>query len=206
MLDLWTSNPEKQARFNAVRRALEQVDGNLTLWIEPGTPIPVVSMSIDLGQQAAADLMHGLGLVPDQDGIARHDQVSMAWRNGRLVLTTNPGGPDAVHESGGFTDNEDVRQALAAMPTPNQFKAILRPAALMHHVQAFAPLLLSAEQQQRFSAYQQRVQDRSSFAFLSMDADSKGFYLDAGGLLALIAGVVIGQSTIDPQLLLQATN
>jgi RNA polymerase sigma factor (sigma-70 family) len=203
-----TSNTEVMRRtFLAIKNAFEQVDGDVVTWLQPGTPLPTWSLAADLPQAAAQNLFTGLGLNPDAQGIVHYNTVTMGWREGRLIITSNPQGLAGVVESGGFTDHEDVQRGLTAMPNPDAMLcAVLRPGALVTQLQSFSPLFLTAEQQEQFTAYQKQVTETNAYGFLSLGLNAEGMKIDAGGVLAIAAAAGFIKLMLDPLIMLNANN
>lgn len=190
----------------SVLDALADVDGHLRCWIQPGSPVPTMSFVVDLPEAAARSLLASIG-TPGTDGTVFVAGATFGWADGMLKGTTHPGGLSAVVESGGFTKHDEVQRALAAMtPDPVSFCVIMRPEPLVTQILPFAAMFMPVEQQQQLTAYQRRLAQTKAFGYLTLASSPTGMQVDAGGLLAFIAGVMIGNLLAEPEMLLRAIN
>jgi hypothetical protein len=186
----------------AVTGSIERIDGTLVAWIEPGVPVPTVTVEADMPQAAADALIAATGEPRAADGsitvFTGMLSLTLGWQDGRLVLTTVPGGLAAIDRRGGFTKHQDVQQALAAMPSrqPN-LCAVLRPIALVECVAPFVAMA-GPEWSKRLTDYEQRLEQSSAYAFISIDNDAQGTRVDAAGLLSLVAGGALAAAAQSP--------
>lgn len=187
-------NPQRLV--GAIRQALGAVDGHIVAWVEPGVPLPTVTVEVDLPQAAADALIAATGEPRAADGsissFTGMVTATLGWRDGRLIFTTVPGGLDAIDRRGGFPRHPEVQRAFDAMPDrqPN-LAVILRPAALVETVAPFVAMA-GPEWGQRLEAYEQRLVADSAYAYFTVASDAQGLRMDAAGLLALVAGAVMG--------------
>jgi len=182
--------------------AIRRIDGTVVAWIEPGAPVPTVTVEADMPQAAADALIAATGEPRAADGsitsFTGMVSLTLGWQDGRLILTTVPGGLAAIDRRGGFSKHQDVQRAFAAMPSkqPN-LCALLRPTAL---VECIAPFVAMAgpEWSKRLGDYEQRLEQDSAYAYLTILGDAQGMRADAAGLLSLVAGGVLAATAQSP--------
>ncbi len=188
----------KQARLTVTKAAVEAlrgIDGSLVAWLEPGSPMPIITLEADLPKSAADALIASTGQTADADGTvcvsAGMAMLWMGWHDGRLVCTTNPGGLGAVDRSGGFTSQPEIVRALAAMPKASPTVcALMRPAAMMHTAGPFVGML-APDQLTHVAEYEKRLSADTAYGFLTIVPSSEGVRMEASGMLALIGGAYL---------------
>ncbi len=186
--------------------AIFRIDGQARCWVQPGTPIPTLSILVDMPSEAAQPLLTSLGAPAGGESIT-YGALTIGWRDGTLICTTRPDGLAGVSESGGFGKHPEVQRAFAAMSQePVGFCAILRPEALIAQALPFAAMLMPDDQQRLLTTYHHGLRDAKAFGFLTTVSSQGGTRVDAGGLLALIAGAMVGRLLAEPEMLLRAIN
>lgn len=118
---------------------------------------------------------------------------TMGWNAGRLIITTNPGGIKAVRHDGGFTEQAEVKRALAAMPkNPSSVCAVLSPSALMTQCIPFMAMGKDdPKDPQRFIDYQRQLAASKANSYLTIARGDNGLILDANGIFAIFSGIVL---------------
>lgn len=186
----------------ALSEAIRSIDGAIVAWIEPGVPVPTITVEADLPRAAAEALIAATGEPRAADGsittFTGMVSLTLGWQDGRLILTSVPGGLAAIDRRGGFTRHQDVQRAFAAMPSKQtNLCTVLRPTAL---VECIAPFVAMAgpEWSKRLADYEQRLEQESAYAYLTIRGDAQGMHIDAAGLLSLVAGGVLAASAQSP--------
>jgi hypothetical protein len=179
-----------------IRQSLERADGTLLAWIGPGSPMPALNVALDLPEAEARSCIAGLGLVPDQEGSATAlvgpVLVSVGWREGRLLATTDPAGLAAFTGAGGFTAQPEVVRALACLPGPVTGCVLVRPAALLDAVMPYLPILGAQVPMPALNRYRDRLAAAKAFGLLTVAGDAEGrTVVDARGSLVLAGCVVL---------------
>lgn len=174
----------------AIRQAIEASDGTLVAWVEPGAPMPVVTVCLDMGRAEAAALVAGLGIPVAADGTASAQigpvQVAIGWRDGWLYATTAPAGLDAVH-AGGFATQPEVVRALAALPAQVTACTLVRPAALLDMAMPYLPMIGAQMPMAELKAYRTRLAAGQAYGLLSVAGDAQGrAVIEARGSLVLV--------------------
>jgi hypothetical protein len=75
--------------------------------------------------------------------------------------------------------------------------AVLRPIALVECVAPFVAMA-GPEWSKRLTDYEQRLEQSSAYAFISIDNDAQGTRVDAAGLLSLVAGGALAAAAQSP--------
>lgn len=186
----------------AMGEAIRRIDGSIVAWVEPGVPVPTVTIEADMPKAAAEALIATTGEPRAADGsitsFTGMVSLTLGWQDGRLIFTTVPGGLAAIDRRGGFSKHRDVQRAFAAMPSrQSNLCVVLRPTAL---VECIAPFVAMAgpEWSKRLAAYEQRLEQDSAYAYLTVAGDAQGLRIDAAGLLSLVAGAVLGAAAQSP--------
>ena len=186
------------ALMTALTEAVRRIDGTVVLWVEPGAPLPTVTLEADLPQAAAEALLAATTLPRAADGtlstLIGMAQLTIGWQSGRLICTTVPGGPAAIDRRGGFSDTPEVRRALAAMPDANpNLCVLLRPTALVDCIAPFVAMA-GGDSGERLAAYRRKLLQNSAYAYCTLAGDERGMRLEASGLLSLVAAGVLGSA------------
>ena len=190
-------NQQLLSKLSAIANALDEVNGHLIAWAEPGMGLPILTAEADLPQAVAERMITELGLSRQTDGTvllpASMLMWTMGWNAGRLIITTNPGGISAVRHDGGFTEQVEVKRALAAMPkNPSSVCAVLSPSALMSQC---APFIAwgtgDPKNVQRFIDYQRQLAASKAHSYLTIAPGETGLILDANGIFAILSGIVL---------------
>ncbi|MEK7411792.1 MAG: sigma-70 family RNA polymerase sigma factor [Planctomycetota bacterium] len=180
---------------------LKRIDGTMLAWIEPGAPFPMVTVEADMTAADAAAVIDAAGLSADADGIAMTMAgpvaVTIGWRNGHLIATTNPGGLDAIDRRGGFTAHPEIQRSLAAMPSGDIAEcALLRPINALDMAAPYVGMV-KPEMKGQLADYRARLDKTKSYAFISSSVVGTHMRLDASGIFAIIgAGVLASQMNI----------
>lgn len=190
---------ESEGWMTAMVNALAEADGSLIAWVEPGSPLPVATVELDLPRAAHDRLVTALaadrGIAVPADGtlsfIAGPISLALAWQHGRTVFTTNPAGIGAIERSGGFLRQPEIERALTALPPgPRSVCALLRPAALTAFASPFLGMM-DPESKPRLADYARRLEATRAFGFLSVGGDAAGRRIEAAGVLALVVGAAL---------------
>ena len=189
-------NQRLMTKLTAIANALDEVNGHLVAWAEPGVGLPVLTVEADLPQAAAERMMTELGLSRQADGTvllpASLLNWTMGWNAGRLIITTNPGGIKAVRHDGGFTQQAEVKGALAAMPeNPSSVCAVLNASSLMAQFAPFLALGAGDSKDTRLTDYQRQLAASKAHSYLTISQSASGHSLEANGILAIVSGMVL---------------
>ena len=184
------------------------IDGDVIAWIEEGTPFPHASCVIGLRAAVAARVLATLqarvGMVVNADGsrtgiwgmIALHAD----YRDGRLLLTTNPAGIAAsLLRPGGFTAHAEIQAALGEIPPDALIAGVSRSGAAWGALGHLLMLPLSQLNLPELMSLPQDLRQAGRHGFLAYRLHHGRMVLDSGGLLGgpcclygLITGVCIG--------------
>jgi hypothetical protein len=190
-------NQQLMTKLSAIATALDEVNGHLVAWAEPGMGLPILTVEADLPQAVAEWMITELGLARQTDGTVLLSSSmlmwTMGWNAGRLIITTNPGGIKAVRHDGGFTEQAEVKRALAAMPkNPSSVCAVLSPSALMTQCIPFMAMGTDdPKDPQRFIDYQRQLAASKANSYLTIARGDNGLILDANGIFAIFSGIVL---------------
>lgn len=202
--------PQVTSILQSLRTLLKHSDGVILGWIEPGVPVPSLTVEIDISKAAAAEALAPTGLVFDASGVATTPPgpitVTCAWRAGRLTVTTNPAGLDGLAATGGFSAQPEIVRALAALPPgPINSCVLLRPAATLDLAMPFGAMFVP-DLQRPLLDYRMALNTAQSFGFFSLASDGKQLRMDAGGILALVGCAILAQQAADPASMLRIAN
>ena len=199
--------PAEQAQrgrlLDHLEAALMQIDGQIMVWVEPGAFLPVVTITADLPKAPSDALITGIGLPVRDDGTLL-TQVGMltltvGWSHGQLILTSSPDGLAVGADAHGFTQQPEIRRALAALPDRDpQALVLLRPEALVKTLAAFAPLL-APQLGGQMTVYQQRLAAQGAYGYFTLSNDRDGTRMEASGLLAFVAALGLSTQLHMPQ-------
>lgn len=167
-------------------------------WIEPGSPMPTLTIAVPASEDEARDLVTACDLRIGADGIAREMigpvTLSAGWRAGRLIATTHPGGIDAVSAPGGFTAHPEIVRALATLPGQVTACTLVRPAALLDMAMPYLPLLSAEVPMPALRQYRDRLVAAQAFGLLSVGGADGRIVADMHGSLALAGCVVLANN------------
>lgn len=184
------------------------LDGDLVAWVEEGVPFPHASCAIGMRAAVAARVLATLqarvGMVVNPDGsrtgiwglVALH----ATYRDGRLLLTTNPAGLAAADaRPGGFTANADIAAALAEIPGDAIVAGVSRSGASWAAFGQLLMLPLSQLNLPELMSLPQDLRAAGRHGYLAYRLQDGNMVIDSGGLFGgpcclygLIAGAGIG--------------
>jgi RNA polymerase sigma factor (sigma-70 family) len=188
------------ALIEAISIAIDQVDGAVIAWVEPGAPMPSMTVEADLPRPAYDDLAKAIatasGSTVGPDGAltiaAGMVMCEIGWKDGRLTVTTKPGGIAAIDRTGGFAAQPEIVRAMAAVPDKKpSMCALMRPAALTAYAAPYVGMF-APDWAPRLAEYQRQLTAQQSYGFCTMTSDATGIRLEAAGAMSLIAGAIIG--------------
>lgn len=182
--------------------ALENINGEVMVWLEPGLPVPTTTLEADLPKTDFDALVVALDRKTESDGSVKFafDGVSLTlgYQNNRLILTTNPGGLTAIDRSGGFSKQPEIVRAIAALPPgKHAVCALMRPSALVATAQPFVAMF-APDWNQRVMDYKTRMETSKAYGFLTIGADERGVKVEAAGVMSIIAAAIIGTQATNP--------
>ena len=166
-------------------------DGDVVLWVEPGSPFPVASITAEMKEDAARSILAALhthlGLTLADDGsvtgMASLMTFNARWHDGVFALTTDPLGLDAaLGRRGGFTDHPEVRAALAEIAVDAQFAAISRSRPSWEALGRLSLLSLGQLKLPGINTMPRDLATAARFGFISYAVRDGVIILDAGGL------------------------
>jgi len=192
----------KLAVIDGIYAALKRVDGQVQWYLEPGAPVPLMTLVADLPQAAWIDLRTAIGSPVADDGSVIVTlgmvQLSIGWQDGHLLMTTNPEGLSAVTFTGGFTTQPEIRKALAAMPAgDSQIIALLRPEAFAAAVGPFSGMV-APQISRQLPAYEQSLHMQTAYGYLMIAPAAGATHVEASGLLSLAAAAVLASQLAAP--------
>lgn len=166
--------------------------GPCVAWIEEGSPAPSVTLVAGMDEGLARRLLPILAL---NAGMSRLEDGALVgflgasaceadYRDGRLVITTHPGGIDGcLGRAPGFGDHPEVAQALAELPRSAVLIGASRsgPAASALARIALRPLAHLGLPQ--LSTLPRDLEARGRHGFLAVTQVEHGLRVDAAGLL-----------------------
>ncbi len=203
-------DPVQQASAAAAATVLDRLDGDALIWLQPGMPFPALCAEIPMTESDALELIASRA-VGDADAFTfTHEELAIhgCWRNGHLLLTTDPAGSAAFLPAGGFCENPEVRSALAAMPNqPAPFALVMRSGACLDQALPLLNMVLPSEQRTMLSAYREAVRSEHGHGWLVGGMRIGGrSQSEAGGILALGAVGAIVALSLDPGQFIGAAN
>jgi hypothetical protein len=180
---------------------LGALDGDLLLYLEEGSPWPsatlAVGMQREMAQRLLATLTTSCALVPSGDGVVAGlvGPVMLAgcFRDGQLVLTTNPAGVASfAQRAPGFAAHPEVVAALAEISPGAVAAGVSRSGAVWSALYrlAWVPLSLAGADA-RFATIGEDLRAQGRHGFLSLGLHDGGLVLDGGGM----AGGAVGTLT-----------
>lgn len=207
---LETTDPVRK-QIGTILDTVEQVNGHIVFWVQPGTPIPTMTLQADLSRPAAEALIASLGETPNAEGVVMLSLgpvlLQMGWKDGRLIATTRSDGLAGAVASGGFCANPEIQKALADMPATAPLGCVLlRSEALAAQVSPFLAMALPPESRQRFADYQHRLGTTQSYGSFRVDVTPDGINSEAHGLIALIAGMTVAAQMMHPEQMFKGVN
>jgi RNA polymerase sigma factor (sigma-70 family) len=186
--------------ITAIVGALAEADGSLVAWVEPGSPLPIITVELDLPRAVHDRLVAALaadrGVARPADGstlsfTAGAMSLDFTRQDGRTVFTTNPAGTGAIERSGGFLRQPEIVRALAALPPgPRSVCALLRPAALTAFASPFLGMM-DPQLKPKLADYRQRLEATRAYGFLTVGGGPAGTRIEAAGMMALIIGAAL---------------
>lgn len=196
------------------------LDGDLVAWVEEGVPFPHASCAIGMRPTIAARILASLqarvGMVVNPDGsrtgiwglVALH----AAYRDGQLLLTTNPAGlAAAAARPGGFTAHAAITAALAEVPADAIVAGVSRSGASWGSLGQLLLVPLAQLNLPELMSLPNDLRTAGRHGFLAYRLQGGNMVLDSGGLFGgpcclygLIAGagmgsaLLLGESVVDP--------
>jgi len=167
------------------------LDGDVVLWVEPGSPFPIATLTANLDEASARKILEALraqvGLTLTDDGsvtgLVSLLTLSARWRDGVFCLTTDPLGLDAaLSRRGGFTDHPEVQAALAEIAEDAHFAAVSRSAPSWDTLGRLSLLGLTTLKIPGINTMPRDLAAVARFGFLSYTVRDGVIILDAGGL------------------------
>ncbi len=191
-----------ETMIDGIYAALKRVDGQVQWYLEPGSPMPLMTLVADIPQAAWTDLRTVIGGPVADDGSVivalGMMQLSIGWQDGHLLMTTNPEGLSAVTSTGGFTAQPEIRKALAGMPAGDaQVIALLRPEAFAAAVGPFTGLV-APQITRQLPAYEQSLHMQTAYGYLMIAPGPGATHIEASGLLSLAAAAVLASQVVAP--------
>lgn len=192
-----------QAVLHGCLDLLRTVDGTVLCYLQPGPMLPVVTLEVDCPKAAADHLLALIGEPLSEDGILHvghgMQSLTLGWRDGRLVLTSNPQGLPEPTTTASFADTPEIRAAEQALPqSQEQSLLLLRPAATVSSlgwcVGLAAPTLAAA-----LPGYQRSLATQEPYAYLEIAPSASSVHVEASGLLSFLAAAAIAAELRAPQ-------
>lgn len=190
------------------RTLLEGLDGDCVLWLAEGVPLPsanaVIGMTPEVARRVLAVLGARMNLQVADDGSLRGRwgpaPFACAYREGRLVLTTDPAGVVAAQlRPGGFTDHAQIRAALAEVPADALACGVSRSGGSWGALADMAMLPIATLQVPELLSLPRDLRIAGRHGFLSWRVIDGSVVIESGGLFggpcslyALITGAGIG--------------
>lgn len=201
---------EVQAVLAATGLLLDKADGVMLAWIEPGMPMPSLTLEVDLAQADAEAVIMASGLPRAADGsaslLAGPVVFTLGWHDGRFVATTHPGGAESFGHAGGFTTHPEIQRALAAMPAGAiNAGALIRPAATLDLAMPFGAMLVP-DLQKPLIDYRTALAKGQGYGFITGATVGKTFTVEAGGILALAGCAMLAAQAADPAARVRVAN
>ena len=209
-MSLAETDPDRHARLTHIFAALNRIDGDVLVWVQPGNPFPAVCCSVPMPQDAVAQLAAAFG--GDVHGftfqVATQFAIQAGWRDGRIIATTDPAGISVIGDGGGFAHHPEVQKALADMPPHGSpLMMIMRPSACLDQVQPLLDMILPNDQMKPVQAYQDALRTQNGCGWLAgFQPAGDARRVEAGGVLALAAIVAVMNLAQDPRPLLRIAN
>ena len=205
------SDPTIRKYAMAFLDAMEHVDGHVLFWLQPGAPIPTMTVQADLSHAAIEAFITATGETPNADGVVLLPlgpiTLQVGGKDGHLIATTRPDGLAGAVASGGFCQNPEIQQALTEMPMEGPLACVLlRPEAFAAHMSPFLEMALQPEDHQRLADYRQRLGASRSYGSFRFEIHPDGMHAEAHGLVALIAGLVVTAQMAKPEQLFKGVN
>ena len=178
----------------ALERWIQRIDGTLVGWIEPGAPLPLLTLRIAMTEAEATGGLRACGLTLAADGTAAVPcgplMLSVGWRDGALCATTNPAGIAAIDQHGGFTTHPEAVRSLAALPAyPITACAILRSAALVDTLSPYLAMIDLGITPKAMHDYRASLAAAQAFSVISGAGIDGRAVVDARGSLLLAAAL-----------------
>ncbi len=201
---------EAQAAMTATGLLLDKADGVMLAWIEPGMPIPSLTIEVDLAPADAEAVIIASGLPRAADGsaslLAGPVAFTLGWHGGHFVATTHPGGIVSFDHAGGFTTQPEIQRALAAIPAGNiNACALIRPAATLDLAMPFGVMLVP-DLQKPLIDYRAALATSQGYGFITSGTTGKTVTVEAGGILALAGCAILAVQAADPAARIRVAN
>jgi hypothetical protein len=192
------STPFAQNTLNDLLPLAENIDGHLLAYVEPGMPLPSLTIAVTGVQAKASEALFAKcaasGLKRDGDVIRLPTMIpiSLSKKNDVIILTTNPLGAESFFTGGGFDKHADVQRSLAAIPTgPQLVVGVLRPEASLDVLSTYAGLLPGMTEVQDFLVdHKKRLAALPNRSWITTGPKGNQWHTQGEGLIAPIA--VIG--------------
>ncbi len=188
-------------------QVLASLHGDAVVYVEDGAPFPWLTIATGMDEDVAREILPilaiGVGMAPEGDdgvlgGFLGVSAFQAGYRDGQLILTTNPAGVDGyLKRQGGFTADAQAKAALAEIPPEAAFIGISRsgPATAAMARLALQPAAHLGVPQ--LATLPNDLGTRGRHGFFSARGTADGVTVDAGGIIggplcsyALISGTV----------------
>lgn len=205
-----TTPPEAQAALKAASLLIEKATGVALAWLEPGMPIPSLTLEVELSKADAEAVITASGLPRSADGSASRMvgpvTVTLGWHAGHFVATTHPDGIASFGRAGGFTTHPEIQRALAAMPEGSiNAGALIRPAATLDLAMPFGVMLMP-ELQKPLIDYRAALATGQGYGFITSAIEGSTLKIEAGGILAIVGCAMLAAQAVDPAALVRIAN
>ena len=188
--------------------ALNQADGEVRAWIQPAVPFPVLWVVLPLPREAAVALTSALGGKDPAAGFSYQMDMLLIqgrWRDGHLIVTTDPAGPGAQPAMQGFGDHPEVQAALKTMPSrPASMRLVMRPAACLDQLLPYLRMALPPDHAKSLTSYRASMATAQTWLVKTRMGDKA--CIEAKGLLSLLAIAWMANQFSDPAALIRGIN
>ena len=181
--------PEIRRFARAAVKLVNAAQGTALFWLQPGSPFPIVNLSIPANQSDVDGFLADIAITPASDGtfmIALFNGFVLhgAWREGRLMVGTDPTAIPVL--SGGFTAHPDVKNVMQELENPFDMQCIIRPQGLVDLARPYLAMSIPKDQLAQLDAYREKLLRNPMGSALTLSKDDAGSHLEAHGILAVL--------------------